>query len=200
MKTQVAGAECKVCGRTIVFCADGKSCEACGAVAHLDCEPQAACRACGHVPSAAEKSPISPHRGVVPAEEDWRQTNVTGHARANQSRTDAPPEAPDTDLKPLERFWRCTWSVWRCGVLSEISKRYAQSAGGDLEKFRGFYPQTAMIDDFFASHAPRVEEFLIVFAKSAERATGVMTNQRIWMRQKDSPEWVELNVAEIAGF
>ena len=101
MKTQVAGAECKVCGRTIVFCADGKSCEACGAVAHLDCEPQAACRACGHVPSAAEKSPISPHRGVVPAEEDWRQTNVTGHARANQSRTDAPPEAPDTDLKTV---------------------------------------------------------------------------------------------------
>ena len=47
---------------------------------------------------------------------------------------------------------------------------------------------------------PEWRSSLIVFAKSAERATGVMTNQRIWMRQKDSPEWVELNVAEIAGF
>jgi hypothetical protein len=44
---QIAGSQCRNCKGLIVLATDGKSCEHCGSVVHLNCEPALNCSICG---------------------------------------------------------------------------------------------------------------------------------------------------------
>lgn len=44
---QIAGNKCTICGRKIVFAAEGRFCVKCSIVVHLACDGQATCPVCG---------------------------------------------------------------------------------------------------------------------------------------------------------
>src|ERR1035438_1771293 len=83
----------------------------------------------------------------------------------------------------LVEFWRCTWSAWRSGALSKLSPAYADSAAGDFEMFTKLSPDAkdALINEFFTSHKPHLEEFLIFYTKSGNKVRCVLTSQRLWV-------------------
>ena len=74
---QIAGNECKVCGRSIIFSNEGKFCGQCGTVAHLSCEAESKCNVCGR-----------PYEGYEPPKTvSLRDLVVPLAIRANKSDT-----------------------------------------------------------------------------------------------------------------
>src|SRR5688572_1806100 len=46
MQVQIAGSQCDVCKRAVVFAEDGKFCPSCGIVFHRNCQSEFTCRRC----------------------------------------------------------------------------------------------------------------------------------------------------------
>jgi hypothetical protein len=62
---QIAGSECKVCQKRIVFSDDGKFCARCGTCVHLACLPQAECDACGQPLQLADRTRVDPSSDAI---------------------------------------------------------------------------------------------------------------------------------------
>jgi len=64
---QIAGNECKVCGRSIIFSNEGKFCGQCGTVVHLSCESESKCKVCGQAYEGYEPQKANLLRDLVVA-------------------------------------------------------------------------------------------------------------------------------------
>jgi hypothetical protein len=62
---QIAGNRCKFCERNIVLSSEGKYCARCGTFAHVACEPQSDCDACGQPFQEYERPEADPMRDAV---------------------------------------------------------------------------------------------------------------------------------------
>jgi hypothetical protein len=102
----------------------------------------------------------------------------------------------------LTEFWQTTWSVWRTGALSPVSRFFAQTAQRPFEEFlkTSGYMKNPFISEFFTKHPPRPNEFLIGFVQLGKLATMVLTNQRLWMYDKRASQYVALELADVAAF
>ncbi len=100
---------------------------------------------------------------------------------------------------PFSQFRFDTWSAWRAGQLASLSPSFAEQA---VCSYETFVREHALAPAFFAAHPPRPGELLIssVTAKGEDNPGLVLTNQRLWLYSKQSREYSELNVAEIASF
>jgi hypothetical protein len=64
---QIAGNECKICGRSIIISNEGKFCGRCGTVVHLSCEAESKCNVCGTPYEGYERPKAAPlSEAIVP--------------------------------------------------------------------------------------------------------------------------------------
>jgi rRNA maturation protein Nop10 len=59
---EIAGSNCRLCGRTIVLASEGNFCPACGAYSHRACDPGEKCTVCGQRFQRYEPSKPDPMR------------------------------------------------------------------------------------------------------------------------------------------
>ena len=102
----------------------------------------------------------------------------------------------------LKEFWHATWTAWRSGALSAISDAFEQSARGQFDDFlkSSAEVKNPFVEQFFAKYPPRMHEYLIGFSESEKQLAMALTNQRLWMYDKQTQDYVNIDLADIAEF
>ncbi len=108
----------------------------------------------------------------------------------------------------LHGFWHATWFAWHSGPLPSLSSdplsllftgEIAQEAAGGVDHFimiRSSAKYRA-IETFFETHSPRHGEFLLNTLEWKNRASTVLTSQRLWMLNTDTGKHVVFELNEI---
>jgi hypothetical protein len=107
----------------------------------------------------------------------------------------------------LATFWHDTWSAWRSGAISPISPDAAKMAAVEFKDFVTLIsnPKNPFIGDkylmltrFFGEHPPRPHEFLV--GASHKAGLMILTSQRLWMSDRQTGEYVALDLADVAEY
>src|SRR5689334_24339603 len=64
-QVQIAGNECRICNRKIIFAHEGKTCVHCRTFVHVTCEPRAICDVCGQPFQQYELPEPDPLRAAI---------------------------------------------------------------------------------------------------------------------------------------
>jgi hypothetical protein len=87
----------------------------------------------------------------------------------------------------LLEFWNNTISVWRSGIPLPSVEAAGLATASNLRWF----------EDFFTVNPPQSQEILITFLLPGKKAHMVLTNQRLWMLDKKTHEYICLELADI---